>query len=327
MIIDSGATLSVWNTRRSATTESGDDVGVRALTGSITLRRIALEGLALGALRMPALTVLAADLRPVELASGQRIDLVIGQDVLSLFTLHIALTASPTYVEFITHESRSGSSPDGLDLARGEAGTLLIDSALSGKPAKGMIDLGSDAALYVSRRWMNEQGVRPLRTPSMSMSAGVEGRQVHAICTLQSLRVGALLLQDLPTIILDDWRHDYDAVIGLPVWRRFDQWLDVQNLRLRLGSADLTSPFERNRSGISAERLKDRLSVVFVAPGSPAAHAGLRAGDQVVEIDGQPLNADFFSRRPRPGAEASGTVERLTLATGESKVIILQDYY
>ena len=66
---------------------------------------------------------------------------------------------------------------------------------------------------------------------------------------------------------------------------------------------------------------------MLVAPGSPAAHAGLCAGDEVVEIDGQPLNAGFFSRRPRPGAEASGTVERLTLATGESKVITRQDYY
>ena len=324
-VIDSGATLSVWNIRRP--TQDAPKTSVRALTSSVALERVPLDGLTLGALRFSTLDVLAADLRPVELASGERIDLVIGQDLLALFELHIALAASPPFVEFGPPGRRDGGPSEELELHSGEAGTLVVECSLSARSAKGLVDLGSDAAVYVSQRWLDDKLVRPQRPASLSMSAGVEGRQVHTICTLPSLQVGSRILPDVPAIVLENWRHDYDLVIGLPVWRRFDQWLDVANRKIRLRPADTISPFERNRSGISAERLGGRLRIAFVAPDSPAAEAGLRAGDQVVAIDDKPLDAAFFMRRPRPGGEAAGTVERLTLATGETKVITLRDYY
>ena len=74
-------------------------------------------------------------------------------------------------------------------------------------------------------------------------------------------------------------------------------------------------------------RVGDRLNVVFVSPGSPASHAGVCEGDEVISIDGRSLDADFFASRPRLGVRPPGSRLKLGLSDGRAVELVLGDYY
>jgi len=80
---------------------------------------------------------------------------------------------------------------------------------------------------------------------------------------------------------------------------------------VRSGRADRPS---RPWLGLYATELEGRLVVAGLAPGGPAAHAGLRVGDTVAEVAGEPVAglADLFRKVWRLGA--AGIEVPLTLA-------------
>lgn len=328
LAIDTGATRSVWNGRGQLTSDETPQLA-KGLTETVMLDTTWLPPITMGALVLPSKQVLVADLRTIEMASGATIDLVLGQDQLSSFQLEMRLYGSDPEIELFGSAPPKQPGSEIISLQPEPSGVHTIEFSTGSAKGRGLFDLGSDAALYVSADWFATHRLQPLNGTSLSASAGVEGVQVHPICTIPSLRIGGFLLERVPTILIKEWNHSYSAVVGLPVWRRFQQVLDLSTSSLQLAPAepDSRAAFEVNRSGISALRLPGRMRIVFVAPGSPAIEAGLKAGDEIVRIDGASLDEEFFRNRPRPGAEPAGTTERLTLSTGRVQTIVLRDYY
>jgi C-terminal processing protease CtpA/Prc len=67
--------------------------------------------------------------------------------------------------------------------------------------------------------------------------------------------------------------------------------------------------------------------VLHVAEASPAEASGLKAGDQIVKIDGERVDSAYIISHPRMGARPAGTQSELTLSDGRIVHLTLADYY
>ncbi len=107
-----------------------------------------------------------------------------------------------------------------------------------------------------------------------------------------------------------------DGNLGMGVMSRFNFTLDYAAKKLYLEpNESFADPFEWDMSGMVLEPGEDdALTVTGVLPDSPAAAAGLQAGDVVLAIDGDPVTATDRSRVRemcrRAGAEMSVRFKR-----------------
>ncbi|HTZ70890.1 MAG TPA: PDZ domain-containing protein, partial [Acetobacteraceae bacterium] len=81
--------------------------------------------------------------------------------------------------------------------------------------------------------------------------------------------------------------------LGAAVLGRFRITFDERARSLTLvPTADAHAPFRVDRSGVSlTQHGPDRIEVLAVAPGSPAATAGLRVGDAITAVNGETVAA------------------------------------
>ncbi len=164
----------------------------------------------------------------------------------------------------------------------------------------------SSMQLRVAYRTILERFVDPVE-PAQLINVARDGLR-------ESLRQQPLLPMftlplDLPAVSSGDPEKDwaafgegYDATVQkLPAWAEQSQadWLVIRRMVESLAdghSAFLTPEEVRRRAetsfggvGISLTRSDQGPIVTEVFPSSPAAAAGLRRGDRIVEVDGQPL--------------------------------------
>ena len=105
--------------------------------------------------------------------------------------------------------------------------------------------------------------------------------------------------------------------------------LDYSRDRLYLtpGPGWDSAPFCKNRVGIQVRGRKGALEITFVAPGSPAAPAGWKAGDRIVAIDQRPIGPDDVRMTPDWVCKAAGSTILLTDGSGAERALVLADYY
>lgn len=192
-----------------------------------------------------------------------------------------------------------------------------------------VFDLGSDTPLYVSAEYATQSGLLDGKRTSTSLSAGIEGTTPNRVAVLKHVMLGKTTFHDVPVEIPERWTHQVPAFIGLPILGRFRLGIDFRRDRLSiLPLAELINlPFRKDRSGVGAVVSGGGLKVANVAPGSPAAQAGMRVGDEIVAINGQQLGPAYFRSRPREGSKPVGTVLRLRLADGRTINLVLADYF
>src|SRR6185436_7460250 len=99
-----------------------------------------------------------------------------------------------------------------------------------------------------------------------------------------SVRIGAVTIEN-PRLHFSGLPQ---ANVGFDLLRSLAVTVDRKNARVRLVSTGKTpEPTERPRLGVMIVGPKDgRLPVDQVVPGSPAAIAGVRAGDEIVRLNG-----------------------------------------
>jgi C-terminal processing protease CtpA/Prc len=88
---------------------------------------------------------------------------------------------------------------------------------------------------------------------------------------------------------------DFDGVIGGELLRRFKVIFDPARRQLILESnAHFAEPYEHNMSGIGLRAEGENFRVIKihrVIEDSPASEAGLREGDVIIAIGGQPVSS------------------------------------
>jgi membrane-associated protease RseP (regulator of RpoE activity) len=161
------------------------------------------------------------------------------------------------------------------------------------------------------------------------MTVGAEGRAVSQIFTLQNARIGPFTLTGIPVCVVENWQMERPINVGWPLFAAFDATLNLGDdaLWLKPDPVPLARPFPKDRSGIGGVRYPNHIMVGHVAPESPAWAAGLRAGDDIVALDGQRIDRAYPLPGERQGYRPAGTPIQLALADGRSITFRLADYF
>jgi hypothetical protein len=201
-------------------------------------------------------------------------------------------------------------------------------------PATFDIDTGSRSELdvtspAVSRNRLRERYPRGVRVVT---GWGVGGPAESYVVRLHSLTLGNVTV-NAPVADLSDAAHgsfsdsNYDGNIGSGFLKGFVVTFDYGHQMMYLRRIDPPpSDFGNfDRSGVWINAAKGGYIVTSVAAGSPAAQAGLRIGDVILELDAQPARAAALSsaRRLLRTKPAGTRVPMLVKGNGGTRRIVL----
>lgn len=197
-----------------------------------------------------------------------------------------------------------------------------------------LVDVGSSLPLSLAKPFVEQHRLRTRvgKTVRRPGGVGVGGPADADYGRVPLFRVGGVELRDVVTLMFGD---NAGVFSGNPVWvgnigsdilRRFVVTFDYERRRMFFSPhAGTAEPFEGDMSGANFNGNADltQILVDFVVPGSAAADAGLRQGDVVTAVDGQPIRPrsllDLRQRLRREGTRVSLTLQR----GGDSIIVTL----
>jgi hypothetical protein len=199
--------------------------------------------------------------------------------------------------------------------------------------AKMVLDLGSSSyALRFATPYVKAHGLADdTATIAGPFGAGADGATEGRLTRFRQLRLGALTI-DRPSAALS---HDEtgafgagaqaDGTIGMPVFKRTRMIIDYARSRVIFEPvARLDTPDTVTISGVSlvSDGEPPTIRVAYVMAGSPGAAAGVRAGDEVVGIDGK-STATLMVYEATALMRAPGAVRRLRLRRGGQSIDVV----
>lgn len=302
-ILDTGASSVVLDNRRVAElgldTVAGDD----AQTGGGSVKTGAAEDVTLrvGRAELAGITVATIDLRPLDAALGLRIDGILGYEIFAKYVVEIDYAARHVRLHDPSRYRDAGRDAVPLaleeklpvvrvDLARAKGGTA---------EAKVELDTGLTAGLTLTRTFVQANGVVDPAQPRLRITTGalLPGKVSAEVVRLPVVRFGGFDLERIvasvtPTPEEAGVSGDTVGLIGGEVLRRFTLVVDYPHSRLLLEPNDAVfEADEFDMTGMSLSAPAPRTyRVRLVLNGSPAAAAGIVAGDELVAIDGRPAS-------------------------------------
>jgi hypothetical protein len=325
-LFDTGAGASLLSARRAAALnlKKADNVTARGVGGDV--EGSLAKGVSLG---VPGVTVLNQRLvlLPIDFpfCEARDIEGIIGYDFIKEFVVEINYEAHTiSLFDPATYQYR----------ARGEMLPLVIDEtprvrmsiALPGQaPIEGLfeVDTGSDGTVTINSPFVNRHALlKALSVQVSNNERGLGGESQRVDARLGNMQLGRFkIAAPLAGFSIDTKgamaKEDNDGPIGNEIWRRFKLTIDYSRQRMMLEpNSHLRDPFESDMSGISigAEGKDCRIfKVEEVSEKSPAALAGILAGDEIVAIDGKPANQ--FT---------SGGIEKLLMQDGAKRTLTLR---
>ena len=299
-----------------------------AIGGAVAIGWQAIDSLSLGGLLRRGGEVAVAAL-PAQ-ATGDGVDLLVGRDLTGGYALDIDYAARRFRL------IASGRLP----FAGGTAplvvsGTRQVyESAvtLGGQRLSPMIvDTGDGAALTVTEAGWRASGVVARTTSAIAYGAAgpvTTGLAVAPAATVGDTVSGAVEVRIEPA---GAFSHMVGVAgrIGSGFLQDYRVLLDPGAGRMVLSRRAGTLPAPaRSTSGLLLAAGSDRLRVLHVMRGGPAAAAGWQAGDAICAIDGQAIGADGAARPAVAWTTgAPGTVVALTTCGGETRRLTLTRFY
>ncbi len=226
-------------------------------------------------------------------AEGVPVDGVIGPALLARFTVTIDAAGGT-----MTLAPRADGPPGDLPLRLDGSGHPQAPCTVDGLAARCGLDTGSRLAVTLLRpfldahpaldaRAVSAEGVDgygiggPARGRLGPVAIGLGGHSVRVVGDYTAQRTGVFAGRAL------------DANLGEALLRRFVVTYDAARGRVRfVPSAAFDEPQPLDRSGLFLLRsAAGTTTVLDVRPGTPAASAGVRAGDLLVALDGTPAAA------------------------------------
>lgn len=157
---------------------------------------------------------------------------------------------------------------------------------------------------------------------------GVGGFTMGYFAQVEGVQLGGIPLAPIPGVLSTQKQGafagtDTIANIGAEILSRFVFTLDYPAKKAYFTKTpDFERPFRIDRSGAWIDFQKGEYRLAGVAPGSPAEAAGLKAGDQVLAIDGRPLATVHPLDVSKPLQAPSGTKVKITLRRGGGEEVI-----
>lgn len=170
---------------------------------------------------------------------------------------------------------------------RGSATPVYVDAGIAGATYRLELDTGAPSQVTLFPRATRRSGLWRTAAPyAPSRHAGIGGRGARArLVRLPEVRLGPIAF-DRPLVSLSDPDAPAvgltDGLLGLGLLERLNLSSDIKGAQLwarRNGRPP--RPERYGLSGLWVDEERDRLVVADVSPASPAAEAGLRAGDEI----------------------------------------------
>jgi hypothetical protein len=196
---------------------------------------------------------------------------------------------------------------------------LLADATLGGKAFRFGVDTGWPSAMQIYRKTAEAVGIwdAPRWSPT---GQGGKARLVRA----PALGLGGATIDGVLLAIVEtpEWDLFDEGIIGLPILKLFDMATAPAEQALYLKRNRLTAEPERyNRAGLWVDRDGKDAKIAVVGAGSPAAGAGLKPGDRLIDVDFGALVEKMFGPA---GTHLALTVED---AAGRRQLdLVLADY-
>jgi membrane-associated protease RseP (regulator of RpoE activity) len=207
-----------------------------------------------------------------------------------------------------------------------DGNTIEVPATYDGVPGNFIVDTGNRASLILNSPFVaaHAQFAKYSTAPEAVTGWGIGGPTKSHVIRGTGLVIGDQHV-DAPVVLLSTATKGSDADasqsgnIGGGVLKRFVVTLDYEHQKMYLKPvtqpvADLDS---FDRSGLWINKSATGYSVVDVTKGTPADAAGLKAGDEIVSVDGKPATATpLYETRARLRNDAPGTVVKFTVKRG-----------
>jgi hypothetical protein len=329
-MLDSGASSPVLD-RRFATSlglSAKSDLTGEGAGGSTQYSVVQGVTVKLGDLTWNGGDVVAIDLSAVEKQVGHPLPMVLGGELFRDAVVEIDFKRR----RIAFHDPSSYRTvPNAHAVALTPAGeNQAISVLVEGRPAKLLFDLGNAGAVDLFPRFWEQPGFADNRRTSTTFAGGVGGMSVQQVTLLRTITLGGAAFKGLPSRLEDrqssqDARSgDLDGNIGMGVLSRFHLVVDFPHHRVLFAPpVDVSTPFRVNHGGLTLQPGPTGSKVLYVAPKSPAAIAGVNVGDVIVAVDGRSADGNTGMWQDGP----IGRIVRLRLADGQERIVTLAAYF
>jgi predicted aspartyl protease len=295
-------------------------------SGSVPMRLVADVHVRLGGVELPLPMAVALAFADLEPALGMNVDAVVGHELFTRYVVQIDY-AGGTVRLFDPAAFVAPQAPSVPLEVEGNAAFVPVRIGVDGRTlqARLRLDTGAGGALTLNAPFVRRHGLAAGPGLTTGASWGVGGRSLEVNRRLERLTVGEFAL-DAPaaTLSLDTAGvlsgSEGDGLLGGDVLRRFTVTLDYGRGRMYLQpNARLGEPFLRGLAGMGIFALAPGFRtyrLTHVDEGSPAAAAGLRAGDVIEAVDGRPAG-ELTLHQLRDLFKLPGAAYALTIRRGE----------
>lgn len=334
-VLDTGVSYSVLARRFAA----AQHLPVRAegqatvIGGSVDVGRVDVATLTLGAVTRRGGSLAVADLPAAATGSASAVDLLVGRDLIAAYALDIDYGARRFRL------LRSGRVPFAgvsAPLAIAPDRLVYVSAVTLGharlRPM--VVDTGDGSSITLGAAAWASAGAATRAVPTTTtVSFGLAGPVVSELAIVPRLLVGRVAARDVE-LRIEPAGGFSDTIgvagrIGSGFLQRYRVLLDPRAGHMLLRALPGAAPVARSTSGLLLGLASDRLKVLHVMRGGPAAAAGWREGDTICAVDGVPIGPGYATDPlARWATGTPGRAVRLTRCDGAGeRVLVLRRFY
>ena len=331
MMLDSGASMTVLDTAyaKKIGVKGHRHAPIAGASGSIPGEIASNVSVGVGGLMMDGSDVIIMDLSPIAKAIGRPIPVILGHD---------ALDSGPVTIDFQNRSMlfapaagfRAPTQATKVELGH-DGPFRSVKVAVAGlPPINATFDIGNGGTVLLAKSyWDGKAEIASLHGAETQLG-GVGGMKVARKVTLPTVEFAGQTLKAVPAFLNQDRAAlpTEGANLGIEMLKPFVVTLDYANDAMYLQRSGEWAGFTRERAGLGTHLIDGRLKVTYVSPDGPAKAAGLKAGDEIVAVNGQPITPEYYATTLARWAEgATGSTVELSRADGSTAKIRLADYY